>query len=1519
MRFWIGGALALAWATAASAGDRVELGPVPAWVRQVPLTAAPARSDGSVTYLLADEQFRLEPNKLSSYVETVFRIDTPEGLSYGNISLPWQPETQTLTVHKLMIRRGDRVIDVLGSGQKFDVLRREANLESATLDGRLTATIQPEDLQVGDVITLATTVISSDPTYRGHVEQMANAIYSTPIGRHHVSAEWPASLAVRLRQTEGLPTLRPRQDGGMSRIDLTTDALQPPVLPRGAPDRFQRPRVIELSDFRDWSELAELFTPLYEKAAVIPPDSPLQAEIARIRAASADPKARAEAALALVQGRIRYVALLMGTGNFVPADAASTWNRRFGDCKAKSALLTAMLRALDIPADPVLVNSSGNDGLDARLPMVGLFDHVIVRAVVAGKTYWLDGTRTGDLRLDQIATPDFDWGLPLAKAATLVRMQPEQLDLPSVETTLRVDASKGVTLPAPVHAEAIIRGDAAYGMSVSVADLTSEARDRAARSYWKKRYAFVEIKSATTSYDPDRREMRFAMDGVATMEWNGGVYWLVDIDLGNRTADFERGPGEDRNAPFKLGFPYFIRSTETILLPPGVVPDDTTEQLTAGGVEYRRASTLAGNVYTVEASTRVVAPEFPAGEAAAAQKAVRALGNRNVALRLTNAYALTPAEIDQELTQTPQDAQQWARRSRLLTSREDHDGAIAALDKALALAPQDGALLLARGQARLRKKDMDGAAKDYAAAETIDPDTPGLAQAQGALASQQRRFRDALRYYDRAISASPDDGDLYGWRADARIALGDYAGGLRDSSVALKAMPDWIWQYVLRARAYRAMGDPDRAEAEAAAMLATNPKNADAHRAASTLYDSLNKADDAMRAIDGAIALQPTAGNYLRRFSLRRWSDIAGRWTDVREALRLEPDNIDALQSKADLQEREGDLAGALASLSKALKTAPSDSTLLAARAELHARGGRPTDATRDFAAAKRAAKTSADFNNLCFNRVIAGIDLTTALAECDRAIAADPDNFQALDGRGFALLKLARLDDAIRSYDSALRIYPRLPDSLLGRALAWAAKGDVKKASADYAAAIRLEADVVDRLRFQGASIPPSLAQASLAVAPTEASAPDSGGSRETDAALDGFTQRGMQLLGEMDMDGALAAFEAAVRKNPANAQALAGRGFVHAWQDDFEAATRDVNAAAVLDAEDSYVLRTRGYLAQKQRRHAEALRFYTRTLEKEPDDHTTYGWRAEVYRLVGDTASALRDADAATRLRPSWADMYFLRAQIYQKAGQNEKAFAEARAVVAAAPDNPYAHYQAAIIYNEGGRRDEALKAINRAIEIAPRADLFVSRMMMRADDDLASKRQDVEAALRFDPEDLRALLEKARLQEEAGEAAGALSTLSIALRAHPNDSRAQAMRGRMQWLIGRKEEAIGDFAAARASAKDGDDRNVLCWYHAMTDVDLTAALDDCQAALAENPDDADNFNGLAQVQLRLGQYDEAIINYGRALDIDSSGAEARYGRAIAWQRKGDAGKAEADRAAGIKADPKIGDTFRRSGLTM
>src|SRR3546814_6282045 len=81
------------------------------------------------------------------------------------------------------------------------------------------------------------------------------------------------------------------------------------------------------------------------------------------------------------------------SSDLTPATAEETWQRRYGDCKGKTALLLALLARLGIEAEAVLANNSGgDDGLDERLPNPGMFDHVLVRARIDGKTYWLDGT-----------------------------------------------------------------------------------------------------------------------------------------------------------------------------------------------------------------------------------------------------------------------------------------------------------------------------------------------------------------------------------------------------------------------------------------------------------------------------------------------------------------------------------------------------------------------------------------------------------------------------------------------------------------------------------------------------------------------------------------------------------------------------------------------------------------------------------------------------------------------------------------------------------------------------------------------------------------------------------------------------------------------------------------------------------------------------------------------------------------------------------------------------------------------
>ena len=112
-------------------------------------------------------------------------------------------------MHRLIIRRGNQLIDVLKSGQTFTTLRRETNLDAGMLDGQLTASLMPEGLQVGDVVELACTYVHVDPATKDSAEIEMATFNDSPIGRGTGEA-WPGG-ARRGRFVAPLPPRVPRR------------------------------------------------------------------------------------------------------------------------------------------------------------------------------------------------------------------------------------------------------------------------------------------------------------------------------------------------------------------------------------------------------------------------------------------------------------------------------------------------------------------------------------------------------------------------------------------------------------------------------------------------------------------------------------------------------------------------------------------------------------------------------------------------------------------------------------------------------------------------------------------------------------------------------------------------------------------------------------------------------------------------------------------------------------------------------------------------------------------------------------------------------------------------------------------------------------------------------------------------------------------------------------------------------------------------------------------------------------
>lgn len=1063
---------------ASDAAAQPSIGPAPTWVSRVELPDSDTGDDAApIRILLHDQQVSLEAGRQTTYSDVAVRIQTPAGLATGNVSLPWRSGTDVLTVHSVEIRRGDQVIDVLASGQTFTVIRREQNLEHAILDGVLTANMQPEGLQVGDILRIAASVTTNDPVLGNHVEAVGAAWNVAPIARAHLSVQWPPTLRVSHRLTSALPRVRIARRNGVSRFDLTIDDLQPIAVPRGAPPRFAFVRLAEFTSAADWSDVAGLMFPLYEQASRLPPEGPLLAEVSRIREQSADPVTRAEAALALVQDRIRYVALQMGAGGWVPADAATTWSRRFGDCKGKTALLLAILRALDIQAEPVLVSTVFGDGLDRRAPMIGLFDHVLVRATIAGREYWLDGTRSGDTRLASLEVPNFRWGLPVARdGAALVRMEPRPLESPRGVRSVAIDARAGLFAPAPIHAEYVVRGDEAVIGNVQYSSIGGDARDRFLRDYWRQQYDNVDITGVSVAFDPEARELRLAMDGVIRMNWAGG-FRVDDIDLGYR-ADFHRDPGPNSDAPFAVAYPAYERMVATVQFPPGSgvfsIRGGEDVSMTAAGIEFRRRAGIRDNVFHGEASWRSVAAEFPAEDATAAQAAIRALDAQAVSMVAPTAYRPTEADVAALAAAAPADAAGFVRRGNVYLEGGRYDEALADFDRAVALEPQNGLALANRGIARVWRGDLDAARRDLDAAAAVAPDQVIIFRARGLLAQNERAMPDAIAAYSRALAIDQDDAFSLGHRAEAYYATGEHERALGDAAAALRRNPRWTNLYLLRANIFRGRGDNAGAAAEADALIAAAPDDTYARVVAARIYQAVGRRDDALREIERALATAPESYVYLNRASIRPKRDLEGRLADISAALRLDPDSVEALTLRAEVLQERGDYQGAIADLTRALRASPADSGLLTRRGVNHALAGRQALADADFAAARGNADNPSVLNNMCWAKATAGVMLQSALADCDAALAQRPESAGFLDSRGLVLLRLGRLDEAIAAYDRALSISPNMPTSLYGRGLARRLKGAEQQAQADFTAATAIDADIGAEFELYGLSLRP-------------------------------------------------------------------------------------------------------------------------------------------------------------------------------------------------------------------------------------------------------------------------------------------------------------------------------------------------------------------------------------------------------------------------------------------------------------
>lgn len=595
---WAGAALLSLGAAAAAASTPFAIADPPAWLAtfelELPAPVAPASAaaatpppaadsgtaragddgTGSVTWLLEAQVLVPRRGEPVRFYRTLVELRDRSALeAWSTVEIVHSPAHERLELHRLRVRREGSWSDRLRT-MEHRVAQRETRLDENILSGDQSLLLLVTDLRVGDLLEASWSVIGDNAALAGKVSSEWRL--APPGVRRRRFDLWlePGAYADTRILGEGPAATATVDARGLRH--LAWDLAPPPQ--RAAepyvPDDVATEPMLQLSGFRDWSEVARWGRRLYPDGGA-----------SRALEAVADPWRALPAgdrllrALRFVQSEVRYLSLSEGVHTVRPRPPEVVLERRFGDCKDKAALLVALLSRLGLRAHPVLVSSWRGDQLLAMLPSPGVFDHAIVVAEVDGKRIFVDPTLEpqSPAGAESIWLPRYRQGLILEPSSVGLTAIPDQLSaIPAREVTARYDVAPGLR-SWKVEIETRHQGQGADGFR---AELAREGREAIASSYLD----FYRRAEPALEGDPLEIQEATAPPAAITIERyrrtdGAPEFETLPLELAGQLPEIAEP--EKRRLPIALRFPFAHQETIDLRSP------GTAFTPTAGRVENR--------------------------------------------------------------------------------------------------------------------------------------------------------------------------------------------------------------------------------------------------------------------------------------------------------------------------------------------------------------------------------------------------------------------------------------------------------------------------------------------------------------------------------------------------------------------------------------------------------------------------------------------------------------------------------------------------------------------------------------------------------------------------------------------------------------------------------------------------------------------------------------------------------------------------------------------------------------------
>jgi tetratricopeptide (TPR) repeat protein len=309
------------------------------------------------------------------------------------------------------------------------------------------------------------------------------------------------------------------------------------------------------------------------------------------------------------------------------------------------------------------------------------------------------------------------------------------------------------------------------------------------------------------------------------------------------------------------------------------------------------------------------------------------------------------------------------------------------------------AALIKRSIALLENREIDAAIRDLTTAIKLDPLSVD-ARLQLALAyGRSTQPSLALGIYREGLALAPNDYRLYNNRGVFLESQGQAEAAIADLSRAIELNAKDHILFTTRARMLLAQGKPDEAIAD---------------------LDRVFK----------LTIINPEASTLRGEARLLK-KDYQGALDDFSRAIQYEPSRWQAYQERARVLIILGDREKALPDLDKALGLNPRAADALTMR---------------------------------CVVRGTLGRDLRAGLADCDAAIGAGGATAGRMSNRGMIRLLLGMNEGAVWDFSVALAKNKDDPQALQGRGIALRRLGRQEEADRDFAASERLSPGITQR-----------------------------------------------------------------------------------------------------------------------------------------------------------------------------------------------------------------------------------------------------------------------------------------------------------------------------------------------------------------------------------------------------------------------------------------------------------------------